>query len=573
MCRPVRAGALAVLLSFAAVFGPAAGASSRRPPSPPAGLVVDVARIEPLAAGARDTFVRLDGVGDYRGALELRRTGTGVGAVNDVALEDYVKGIAEMPSGWPVEALRAQAIASRTYALWVIQSGSAGEAAGLGAQICATDGCQVYAGLAKERAPSGASWVAAVDATRGQVLLDHGAPLMAKYSSSNGGRSVAGGRPYLKAVDDPDDARSPLHHWTLALGYDDVGRALAAPGPLRSLRREGGNVVAEWTGAGGAGGGIVLPVSEFRAKVNGAVAAPATRSTPVPSLQFTLAGDDAARAALLDGRGYGHGIGMGQWGAYGKALRGLRAADILAAYYGGIRPSAPPAAKVPPSVRVAIDAGRPEALVTASGPFRVLDGRGRVMASVATGGWRVLPGPKGGLRLLPPPGQAGPPRLEVIGGGPAPVMGEPASLRFRSTVPSLVSVRITPPGGPESLVMAPRPLGTEPVTVSLPAPAGAGPYAVSITADAGAGRTTSLALTPEVVDPAALRSTVVTNEPDRPVLARASRSAPVAGKETGSEPGPRMGDRAGGAIGLLAVMGAGVFLARRRSTDRQVEPL
>ncbi len=128
-----------------------AGAARRRPPAPPPpGFTVDVARVEPLEEGRA---VRLEGVGEYRGALELRRMPAGVGAVNDVSLEDYLKGIAEMPSSWPAEALRAQAIAARTYALWVLQSRPAGEAAGLGAQICATESCQVYAGTAKESAP------------------------------------------------------------------------------------------------------------------------------------------------------------------------------------------------------------------------------------------------------------------------------------------------------------------------------------------------------------------------------------------------------------------------------------
>jgi len=560
----VRAGALAVLLFLAAPPAPSAAASSRRPPVPPAGFNVDLARIEPLAA---DRFVHLEEVGDYRGVLELRRTDAGVGAVNDVAMEDYLQGIAEMPSSWPPEALRAQAIAARTYALWVIQAGPAGPAAGLGAQICATDGCQVYAGLAKERAPNGANWAAAVESTRAQVLLDHGRALLAKYSASNGGRSVSGGRPYLKAVDDPDDARSPLHHWSFTVGYDDVGRALAAPGPLRSLRRDGGDVVAEWTGPDGGVGVLRLPVSDFRAKVNAAVPPPADRSTAIPSLQFTLAGDNGGRVAVLDGRGYGHGIGMGQWGAYGKALRGLRAPDILAAYYGGIRPSALPASQLPRSLRVGIDSGRPEALVSASGPFRVVDGRGRVVAAVATGAWRVVPGPKGGLRLLPPPGQAGAPRLEVLGmDPPAPAVGRPVALRFHSTVPALVSVRATPPGGTDTQVLASRPAGTEAVAVTLPAPVGPGAYAVSITADAGAGRAVSLPLTPEVaapeLPPAAMRSTLVSG--DREVTARASRSAPVRSKEIGSDGGPPVGRRLGEVTAGVAFLGTCMFLSRRR---------
>jgi stage II sporulation protein D len=502
--QPVRL-ATVPLLGALVVFGllwaePAVAAKRRPPPAPPPGFAVDMARFEPITSG--QGVVRLDGVGEYRGALELRRGPAGIGAVNDVSLEEYLKGIAEMPSGWPAEALRAQAIAARTYALWVLQARPAGEAAGLGAQICATESCQVYSGTAKESAPRGDAWAAAVDATRGQVLLYQGKPILAKYSSSNGGRSVSGGRPYLKVVDDPDDAKSPLHRWELTVSYDDLGRALAAPGPVRTLRAEGGEVVAEWTGADGGAGRMAVPRSDFRAKVNAALPPPAGRSRTVPSVLFSLAADDDARMASLDGRGYGHGIGLSQYGAYGKALRGVKAPAILAAYYGGLKPTTLPAGKLPPSVRVAVDPGRSEALVGASGPFRVLDGRGKVVAAVASGAWRVVPGARTGLRLVPPPGQAGDPRLQVMGiDPPSPGVGQVVVVRFRSTMPALVAVTAHPPGGTETQVVAPRPVGSETVSASLPAATGPGAYVVAITADAGGGRTDSLPLAPQVSAP------------------------------------------------------------------------
>ncbi|HEV7687775.1 MAG TPA: SpoIID/LytB domain-containing protein, partial [Acidimicrobiia bacterium] len=323
-----------------AVSTPAAeakGSGPRKPTSSPKvpALVTDVARIEPLAApgSAGGPTVMLDGVGEYRGLLELRRTGAGVGAVNEVALDDYLSGISEVPSSWPPEVLRAQAIAARTYLLWVLGSPPAGDAAALGAQICATDSCQVYSGVAKERAANGASWAAAVRDTTGQVLLSGGAPILAKYSACNGGRSVSGGKPYLKAVDDPDDARCPLSRWGLSVSYDDLGRALAVPGTIRAVRGGAGDVAVDWTGDDGAGGHLTVPHTDFRAKVGAAVAPPPDRSKTVPSILFTIRGDDAGRVATLDGRGYGHGIGMSQWGAYGKALRGMKAGTILAAYY------------------------------------------------------------------------------------------------------------------------------------------------------------------------------------------------------------------------------------------------
>ena len=491
------------------VSGPAAeakGGSARKPTSSPKVpvLVTDVARIEPLAvAGAAAPTVALDGVGEYRGILELRKTADGVGAVNDVALDDYLAGISEVPSSWPPEVLRAQAIASRTYLLWVLGSPPAGDAAALGAQICATESCQVYSGVAKERAPNGTNWVAAVRDTSGLALFSGGSPILAKYSACNGGRTVSGGKPYLKAVDDPDDVRCPLYRWGLTISYDDVGRALAAPGPVKAVRATPGDVTVDWAAADGNGGQITVPRTDFRARVDAAVAPPPDRSRTVPSILFNLRADDAGRVATLDGRGYGHGIGMSQWGAYGKGLRGMKAGAILAAYYGGIQPARGPAAKLPARVRVAIDTGKPADLVAASGPFRILDSRGKVVVPVATGSWKIVPTAKG-VQLLPPRDQAGAPGLTVLGIEPAsPAPGQPVTVRFRSSLPGVLSATAQPPGGREVPVLAPQLAGSEEHRLTLPAAAQPGPYRVALTADSGPGRSATLTITPAVADPTA----------------------------------------------------------------------
>jgi stage II sporulation protein D len=565
---------VALVAGALAASGPAVQAK-KPPKAPPGGsgvspkkkgpaLTTDLARIEPLpvAAGAPAPTVSLAGVGEYRGILEIRRAGGGVGAVNEVALDDYLKGISEVPSGWPAEVLRAQAIAARTYLLWTLGNGPAGEAAALGAQICATESCQVYGGVAKERAPHGEQWAAAVRDTSGVALLSGGAPILAKYSACNGGRSVSGGKPYLKAVDDPDDARCPLHRWGLSVSYDDIGRALAAPGTVKSVRATAGDVVVAWEGDGG-GGSLTVPRTEFRAKVGASVPPPPDRSRTVPSILFTLRADDGARVATLDGRGFGHGIGMSQWGAYGKAQRGMKAAAILAAYYGGIQSAKVPAAKLPARVRVAVDSGKPqaakpgappgahaaastsgkpgsgrpasgkpagqpappgkpakpgakpgaakpgvpppagagEAVVSASGAFRILDSKGEVVVPVATGQWRITPAPKG-VRLQPPRDQAGAPGLTVLGVEPAaPVPGQPLTVRFRSNLPALVSATAQPPGGPAAPVLTSHVVGTDERRLTLAAATQPGPYTLTLTADAGPGRTAELTVTPAVADP------------------------------------------------------------------------
>ncbi len=451
-----------------------------------------------------------------------------MGAVNEVALDDYLKGISEVPSSWPPEVLRAQAIAARTYLLWTLGNSVPGSAAAVGAQICATESCQVYSGVAKERAPNGDKWAAAVRDTTGLALLSGGSPILAKYSACNGGRSVSGGKPYLKAIDDPDDAKCPLSRWGLSVSYDDIGRGLAVPGTVKSVRATAGDVEIGYTGDGG-GGHMTVPRTGFRAKVGSAVPPPPDRSRTVPSIMFTLRPDDGARVATLDGRGFGHAIGMSQWGAYGKALRGMKAGAILAAYYGGIQPTKVPAPKLPAKVRVAIDGGNPpvppgpakppappasgkptpppvvgsrDAVVSASAPFRILDSKGNVVVPVATGSWKIVPAGKG-LRLMPPRDQAGAAGLTVLGIEPAnPLPGQPVTVRYKSSLPAILTATAQAPGAPAAgPVLAAQVAGTEERRLTLPAATQPGPYAVTLTADAGPGRTATQTVTPAVLDP------------------------------------------------------------------------
>jgi stage II sporulation protein D len=631
---------LAALVAGAlALSGPAASAKGSAGAKKPTGskaptLVTDVARIEPLAtAGAATPTVTLEGFGEYRGIVEVRRAGAGVGAVNEVGLDDYLTGISEVPSSWPAEVLRAQAIAARTYLLWTLGNGAAGSAGALGAQICATESCQVYSGVAKERAANGAAWAAAVRDTTGQALLTGGSPILAKYSACNGGRSVSGGKPYLKVVDDPDDARCPLHRWGLSVPYDDLGRALAVPGTVKSVRATPGDVTLDWTAADG-GGRLTVPRTEFRAKVGAAVAPPPDRSRTVPSIMFTLRPDDAGRVATLDGRGFGHAIGMSQWGAYGKAVRGVKAGAILAAYYGGIQPTRVPAAKLPATVRVAIDSGKPapkpvpkpaaqpapaagpgpagkaqpapatgkpaagkapapvgssDAVVSASGPFRILDSKGKVVVPVATGSWRIVPAAKG-VQLQPPKGQSGPAGVTVLGIEPAAaVPGQPLTVRFKSNLPAVVSASAQPPGGPETAVLTPRVAGTEEQRVTLPAASTPGIYSVSLTADSGLGRVATTTVAPAIVNLGPPPGTVGPSATDDPLIgatvlggtaqslvaadrraapARASRSAAVRTAGSAGPVGPGQAD--GAALGLLLASLSGLalwrFRARRQSS-------
>ncbi len=409
---------------------------------------MDRVRIENLTP---DGFLSAAEVGDYRGALELVRTGSGVGVVNDVGIEDYVRGIAEVPSSWPMEALRAQAIAARTYALHEMRNPPP-SAAELGAHICPTQACQVYVGLDKERSEGGERWVSAVESTRGQVLLRKGAPIRAMYS--------AGGP--------PPPPRPP-------------------PGPRPApTRPAAGRPPPPPPPPSPPGAQPVLPPLGGPAPPP---APPPPRAAPPPSPSPPAPRPGPTRRVPEGPVARGHGIGMDQYGALAKAQRGQSAASILASYYGGTRPTRLPPDRLPPSIRVAVDPGRSSVAVTGSGRLRVLDGAGNPLAVVGTGQWRVHGGPQGKLRVVPPPGQDSPPALESLGHEQAP---QPV-VRFRLLHPALVHLSVHTPAGE---VVAAPPRLVEPGESSLPVPAlgTPGPTPLSVVAVAGLNRVSRVQL-------------------------------------------------------------------------------
>lgn len=529
----VMAGVTAVPMA-----GAPAAAKERRPPAPARGWVVDRVRFENLAAGG---FVHTAAAGDVRGVVDVVPGSGGVAVVNELSLDDYVRGVAEVPSTWPVEALRAQAVAARTFALHEMGRDGETAARGVGADICATQACQVYIGMSKERADGGDRWVQAVEATSRQVLLYKNEPILAQYSSSNGGRSVAGGRPYLRAVNDPDSARGPYGSWKVSLGYGEITSAFGLPAPLASLRRTGDVVILDWAAPTGTSGTTEVPVAAFRERLNEAVPPQGDLPRAVPSTQFSVLANDQTGTATLDGRGHGHGIGMSQFGVLGKATRGMRAADILASYYGGIRPVTLPPDRLPETLRVALDLGSGAASVGGTGRFRVLDGSGTPLAVAAHGTWLVTTGGRGKVRVVPPADQEPPPSVgDVVAAGPD-VAGPVGEARFALGSAAVVQVRV------EGATLA-GPADTEPVlvepgaaAVALPLLPGPGTYRVTVAADAGAGRVT------RVTVPLDVRSGV-------PAALRDSRA--------GAGPAPGLPPPAMVALALLA----GLVVALRRAT-------
>jgi stage II sporulation protein D len=176
--------------------------------------------------------------GRYRGNLEIRPAAIGgVSAINALDLESYVRGGVggEMPPSWPAEALRAQAVAARTYALATTKDGD-------GFDQYADTRSQVYDGISGETATTDA----AVAGTKGEVVVFAGKPIVTYYFSTSGGRTEnvensflgAAPAPYLVSVDDPFDAASPRHRWVKRLTLGSAQRRLGKllQGSLRQIR-------------------------------------------------------------------------------------------------------------------------------------------------------------------------------------------------------------------------------------------------------------------------------------------------------------------------------------------------
>jgi len=176
----------------------------------------------------------------YRwGSLELNTYSTSSGyrmraVVVVPGLDKYLYDLGEVPSSWPAEALKAQVIAARTYAVEKINRLGQNRA-GCDCGMYGSTADQAYVGYGKETGAGGASWVAAVDATSGKLALYNGAPIQAYYASSDGGmtennENVWGGSPlpYLRGVSDAGDTASPDHSWTVTLSTSAMDSKLNA---------------------------------------------------------------------------------------------------------------------------------------------------------------------------------------------------------------------------------------------------------------------------------------------------------------------------------------------------------
>lgn len=285
--------------------------------------------------------VQTSGIGStyntFRGMIEVRRSSWSgnVWVVNTLELEDYMKGIAEVPEGWPVEAQKAQMVAARTYAATKLKAPVADIF-----DIKDDPSDQVYYGYNYESARP--SLAAAAEATKGIIVKYNGQPISAYYFSDSGGYTAnvedvwSQTIPYLRAV--PDPYAKPIE-WSATLTQDYLqdrfDEALGIqPGSdiimnIQVVERFVSGRVKTVLFTLQSGRTVQLTSKSFDYLTN---------NNDIKGMMFdVMAGGNTVRPDFLfTGKGWGHGVGLAQWGAKNMALQGKTYQDILTYYYTGV---------------------------------------------------------------------------------------------------------------------------------------------------------------------------------------------------------------------------------------------
>ena len=270
----------------------------------------------------------------YVGEFFIHRDASGLLTLVDVLpIEEYLVGLvaSEMPTDWPLEAVKAQAVSSRTYALYQLGVRQAGGSSAI-YDVESTVMDQVYLG-----ARGGDRARRAVEETKGEVLKYHGELFKSFFSSSCGGMTesainVWGEKGRFPLIKDRYCERSPNNTWTYSVPRQELSARLNsagfAVGRIESVQveRRDKNPRAATLVIGTGGQTLFLQGSDFRKAMG---------FDKIKSTWFDarLEGE----RVTFSGHGYGHGVGMCQWGAKGMADEGKTYREILKFYYPGAR--------------------------------------------------------------------------------------------------------------------------------------------------------------------------------------------------------------------------------------------
>jgi stage II sporulation protein D len=264
----------------------------------------------------------------YRGSIELRSADGTISVINILKIDDYLLSVVpgEIPANWEEEALKAQAVAARTYTYYQLLANRKNQG---GFDLEATTNFQVYKGMIDEKPRT----TEAVRATSGEIIIYDAKPILSYFHSTCGGKTTddnyvwnTSHLPYLHGVSCGFCNDSTKFEWESRLSLDEIRNNLSkkyrAVGAIKkiSFRKKDDRVIE-----------VYIQHSRGNLKIAGNSFRLLFPPEKVRSLYFTSKKYNAGLA--LAGHGWGHGVGLCQWGARGMALRGYRYQEILKHYY------------------------------------------------------------------------------------------------------------------------------------------------------------------------------------------------------------------------------------------------
>lgn len=264
---------------------------------------------------------RANNMRTYRGRIVLRIQRGRLQVLNILPLEDYLLGVVplEMPPNFPAESLKAQAIAARS---WTVRNRFKHEVDG--ADVCDSTHCQLYGGVNAEKE----STTTAVRDTSGQILVNGEQPVDGVYTADCGGLPAdrdESGRDFC--------ADNPRHRWQLGFTFAEVWQAVVEQDSAQEMPKGDIDVQIAQTDSSGRVQKLRIWCGDVVREVNGA----RLRAwLSLPSTLFSVRVDQG-NTIVFEGSGSGHGGGLCQWGAAGRARAGQSVEQILQAYYPGAR--------------------------------------------------------------------------------------------------------------------------------------------------------------------------------------------------------------------------------------------
>lgn len=284
---------------------------------------------QPLQFETWNNEIQVNGI-TVRGMIQLHPVVGKIQVVNVLKMNEYLYGVlpSEIMPGWPIEVLNAQAVAARTYAYYhLMKTGTTYF------DLDGTHNFQVYKGKMVETEATNK----AVDATAGIIMTYNNKPILAYFHSTCGGKTTddkyvwqGEDLPYLTSVVCPYCKNSPNYSWQVELTLNEIYEALVkrykAVGKIKAitLGREDTRVTV--VKIEHANGLIRMSGNDFRLMFD---------AKKIKSLYFEA--KQTPTGLILNGNGWGHGVGMCQWGAKEMADQGKRFDQILMYYYKGIR--------------------------------------------------------------------------------------------------------------------------------------------------------------------------------------------------------------------------------------------